>query len=241
MNGQRYYTFRPARDVRFFAIDSNYLDKAQLEWFETELRNSGEKWKICFFHHPLYSSGRKHGPSLELRRVLEPLLSEYGVNVVFAGHEHFYERVKPQNGIRYFISGGSGKLREQGIKEAEDLEKGFDRDLSFMLIEITGDILYFETISRTGDIIDSGKFPHGNPSCQSGRAPQRGLKYQFEPKLEARGLAADRMRPNVGDPRKMSGRSKFARVEHVERLGAELQPYALPSARPPAAGSCCNP
>lgn len=163
MGGKRYYSFSPAREVRLFAIDSNYLDKAQLEWLETELHDSGEKWKICFFHHPLYSSGRKHGPSLELRGALEPLFTKYGVSVVFSGHEHFYERVKPQKGIRYFISGGAGKLREQGIKEGEDLEKGFDRDLSFMLIEIAGDKLYYETISRTGDIIDSGKFPPRQP------------------------------------------------------------------------------
>jgi 3',5'-cyclic AMP phosphodiesterase CpdA len=62
MNGKRYYSFKPQNGIRFFALDSNYVDKKQLDWLEAELKNSGSEWKIAFFHHPLYSSGEKHGP-----------------------------------------------------------------------------------------------------------------------------------------------------------------------------------
>jgi 3',5'-cyclic AMP phosphodiesterase CpdA len=158
MDGKRYYTFKPKNGIRFFALDSNYMDKKQLEWLETELKNSGSEWKIPFFHHPLYSSGEKHGPALELRKVLEPLLIKYGVDVVFAGHEHFYERVKPQNGIQYFILGNSAKLRKGGLARTEITAKGFDTDNAFMVAEILGDEMSFQTISRTGTVIDSGKF-----------------------------------------------------------------------------------
>ena len=48
--------------VRFFALDSNYMDRQQIEWLEKELSNSASDWKIAFFHHPLYSSGERHGP-----------------------------------------------------------------------------------------------------------------------------------------------------------------------------------
>jgi len=158
MGGQRYYTFKPKDGVRFFALDSNYMDKKQLDWLDTELKNSGSEWKICFFHHPLYSSGEKHGPSLELRNVLEPLLMRYGVDVVFAGHEHFYERIKPQHGIQYFILGNSAKVRKGGIETSEITAKGFDTDNAFMVAEISGDEMNFQTISRTGTVVDSGKF-----------------------------------------------------------------------------------
>ena len=157
MNGQQYYTFKK-ENVRFFALDSNYMDPKQLIWLEKELANAGSEWKICFFHHPLYSSGEKHGPSLELRKVLEPLLMKNGVDVVFAGHEHFYERIKPQNGIQYFILGNSAKLRKGGIATSEITAKGFDTDNAFMIAEITGDEMSFQTISRKGTVIDSGKF-----------------------------------------------------------------------------------
>ena len=159
MNGKRYYTFKPQNGVRFFALDSNYMDKKQLDWLETELKNSGSEWKVLFFHHPLYSSGEKHGPSLELRKVLEPLILKYGVDVVFAGHEHFYERVKPQKGIQYFILGSSAKLRKGGLSaNSEITAKGFDTDNVFMIAEISGDEMNFQAISRTGTMIDSGKF-----------------------------------------------------------------------------------
>jgi predicted phosphodiesterase len=159
MGGERYYTFKPKDGVRFFALDSNYMDKKQLDWLEGELKNSGSEWKICFFHHPLYSSGEKHGPSLELRKVLEPMLMKYGVDVVFAGHEHFYERLKPQNNIQYFILGNSAKLRSDSItKNSPITAKGFDTDYAYMVAEIVGDEMSFQTISRTGKIVDSGKF-----------------------------------------------------------------------------------
>ena len=159
MGGQRYYTFKPKDGVRFFALDSNYMDKKQLTWLETELKNSGSEWKICFFHHPLYSSGEKHGSDIELRKALEPLFMQSGVDLVFAGHEHFYERIKPQKGIQYFILGNSAKLRKDGIMPNSELTaKGFDDDNAFMIAEISGDEMTFQTISRTGTVIDSGKF-----------------------------------------------------------------------------------
>ena len=73
MNGERYYTFKPNNGIRFFALDSNYMDQKQLDWLDKELAASGSDWKIAFFHHPPYSSGDRHGSNLEIRRQLEPL------------------------------------------------------------------------------------------------------------------------------------------------------------------------
>src|SRR4029077_20935428 len=155
MKGQRYYAYTKG-DVRFFALDSNYMAQEQLEWLEKELRNSASPWKICYFHHPLYSSGAAHGSDTDLRLVLEPLLVKYNVNVVFSGHEHFYERIKAQKGIYYFISGAASKMRRNNITKTELTDAGFDLDLSFMLVEVAGDEMYFQVISRTGKTVDSG-------------------------------------------------------------------------------------
>jgi predicted phosphodiesterase len=158
MNGQKYYTYKKS-NVRFFALDSNYMNTQQLAWLEKELQNSGSEWKICYFHHPLYSSGAFHGPSTELRHMLEPLFIKYGVQIVFAGHEHVYERVKPQNGISYFTEGASGSLRKGNLRKTDLTAAGYDQDRSFMLVEIAGDELFFQTISRTGLTVDSGVIP----------------------------------------------------------------------------------
>jgi hypothetical protein len=132
------------------------MDKEQIEWLEKELRGSASDWKIAFFHHPLYSSGEKHGPDEELRKILEPLFVKHGVSVVFTGHEHFYERLKPQKGIHHFIEGSSAKLRERGIRKSEQTAIGFDSDMTFMLCEIDGDQLHFQAITRMGKTVDSG-------------------------------------------------------------------------------------
>jgi len=156
MNGERYYTFRPKPGIRFFALDSNYMDRAQLAWLQEQLRSSGSEWKIFYFHHPLYSSGGRHGSDEQLRAVLEPLFVEFGVSVVFSGHDHFYERIKPQKGIYYFVSGAGGQLRRGNIRTTDLTAKGFDQDNHFMILEIAGDEMYFQTISRTGTTLDSG-------------------------------------------------------------------------------------
>ena len=157
MNGERYYSFKPERaSVRFFALDSNYIDDKQLQWLDKQLADSGSDWKICFFHHPPYSSGETHGSAVLQREKLEPLFIKYGVNVVLSGHEHFYERIKPQKGIQYFILGNSAKVRRGDLQKTDLTEKGFDQGYSFMLIEIAGDELTFQTISDKGATIDQG-------------------------------------------------------------------------------------
>ncbi len=156
MNGEEYYKFTKG-NVSFYALNSNYMDKKQVKWLEEKLASDTSEWKICFFHHPPYSSGGAHGSDEKLREVVEPIFVKYGVNAVFAGHEHFYERIKPQKGIYYFISGAGGKLRSGDVKKGSSLTaKAFDKDMSFMLIEIVKDKMYFQVISRTGETVDSG-------------------------------------------------------------------------------------
>jgi hypothetical protein len=156
MGGERYYSFVKG-PVQFFALDSNYMDARQIAWLDKELGASTARWKIAFFHHPLYSSGARHGSELGLRKLVEPLFIKHGVSAVFAGHEHFYERINPQHGIYYFTSGGAGKLRRGNIRRGALTAAGFDTDLHFMVAEITGDTLYFQTISRLGRTVDAGQ------------------------------------------------------------------------------------
>ena len=157
MDGKLYYTFSPKPEIRFFALESTYPVPEQIRWLEKELKASGSHWKIVFFHHPLYSSGDRHGSDLRLREVLEPLFLANNISVVLTGHDHFYERVKPQNGITYFVVGSGGKLRSGNIDRSTGITaKGFDTDLTFMAAEIAGDEMYFNTVSRTGQTIDSG-------------------------------------------------------------------------------------
>jgi len=154
MNGERFYTFKKG-DARFFALDSNYMDPKELMWLDKELAASGSGWKIMFFHHPLYSSGETHGSAEQQRGLLEPLFLKHGVNVVLSGHEHFYERIKPQKGIAYFIIGSSAKLRKGDLQKSDLTAFGDDgewktpRIISAQFQNVSGnDIGQFKDMSR---------------------------------------------------------------------------------------------
>ena len=156
MEGQEYYHFKKG-NVSFYALNSNYMDKKQIDWLNEKLATDTAEWKVAFFHHPPYSSGGAHGSDTKLRTVVEPIFVKHGMDVVFAGHEHFYERIKPQQGIYYFISGSGGKLRQGDVKEGSPLTaKAYDRDMSFMLIEVNDNQMHFQVVSRAGETVDSG-------------------------------------------------------------------------------------
>jgi 3',5'-cyclic AMP phosphodiesterase CpdA len=165
MGGRRYYTFREGEKslkglagaaARFFALDSRSFDQDQLAWLRNQLGDSNSRWKIAYFHHPLYTSGRYQAGARSLRSALEAILIQGDVDVVLSGHEHFYQRIVPQRGIAYFISGGAGSLRRGDIRPSPLNARGFDTDFHFLMMEVSGDELWFQAISRTGATIDAG-------------------------------------------------------------------------------------
>jgi calcineurin-like phosphoesterase family protein len=170
MNGERYYTFS-RKNVKFFVLDSDYMDPKQLQWLDHELNTSRDDWKIAYFHHPLYSSGGRHGSEVDLRVTLEPLFVKYGVNAVYSGHDHVYERLKPQKGIYYFVSGAGGQLRPGDLRKSPLTEVGYDAEQTFMLNEIAGDELFFQVISRTGRTVDAGVL-HRQPKPKPAETPR---------------------------------------------------------------------
>lgn len=135
------------------------MNGEQLTWLEEELASCRDDWKIVFCHHPMYSSGARHGSNLPLRSAVEPLLVKYGVTAALAGHDHFYERSKPQNAVTYFVVGAAAKLRAGNAQRTEITAAAFDRDNSFLLLEFDEDMLRFQAISRTGEMVDSGSIP----------------------------------------------------------------------------------
>lgn len=155
MQDQDHYSFDKG-NARFAVLNSNHpADQMQLQWLTGVFADAGNKWRIAFFHHPLYSSGEHADESAHvIRPAFEGALTRSGVNVVFSGHEHLYERVAPQHGIRYFVSGGGGRYLYKVTKSAFD-----DVAVSthhFMMAEIAGDELLYEALNPDGTVIDCG-------------------------------------------------------------------------------------
>ena len=127
-----------------------------MRWLQKETAESRAEWKIAFLHHPLYTSGRYGLASRGIRLALESTLVNGGVDVVFSGHEHIYQRMNPQNGILFFITGGAGSLRAGDARESPFVARSYDQDYHFMLAELTDEGFYFQAINRLGQTVDAG-------------------------------------------------------------------------------------
>jgi 3',5'-cyclic AMP phosphodiesterase CpdA len=158
MGGSNYYTISRGNGlIDFFMLDTTDFDRTQASWLENSLRASRAHWKVAIFHHPVYSSGKKHGSDSRMRKTLEPIFTRFGVQVAFSGHDHIYERTKPQQGIQYFVTGAGGKTRRGGIDlNSEFRAVSYDEDNHFMVIEVDEVEIGFKAISEKGDLVDSG-------------------------------------------------------------------------------------
>lgn len=174
MGSKTYHSFSKNDElVEFFCIDSTLLNddkdpqekSDQLKWLEKALSESKARWKIAYLHHPIYSSAKKHGhlgsdedEHLAVRAALEPLYVKYGLDISINGHDHVYERTKPQKGIQYFTSGAGAKLREHDLQtDTPFYAFGKDNVRSFMLFSVTTDVIQFWSIDEFGNVIDSGE------------------------------------------------------------------------------------
>jgi Calcineurin-like phosphoesterase len=167
MNGQLSYTFSPRPDVRFFALASMFGTPVQVQWLEHELQASRAVGKIVFCHQPLYSSGEGGRSGTRLREQLEPLLVKHNVSVVLTGRDRFYERMKPQKGIVYFVVGSGGQLQPGSIDRSSRITaRAFDDNQAFLAAEIVGDEMFFNAISRDGKTIDSGVLKPRTPTAE---------------------------------------------------------------------------
>ena len=158
MGGKCYYTLKKGDGLaQFFMLDSTDFDSTQRTWLESELRSSSAKWKIAVFHHPIYSSGETHGSDTGLRKVLEPLFVRYGVQAVFSGHDHIYERTRPMQGVQYFVTGAGGKVRRGDVDLRSPFRAvSFDDDNHYMQVEIDDRQIGYQAVTRSGLVVDSG-------------------------------------------------------------------------------------
>ncbi len=200
-NGYRYYDVvlpgeagasEEAPLAEVFVVDTNTLassqsflvtgdDRHQLSWLDSELSRSRARWKIAVMHHPIHSpasAGWFSGHSREMRLgdQLEPILIRHGVDVVLAGHNHFYARMAPQKGIRYFVSGGGGKgtyryQPDEGYV-IRDPERG--KFHHFVHVRVSRESFEYCVVDDQGNLRDGGWFRKGDTSDRPlphGRCP----------------------------------------------------------------------
>jgi 3',5'-cyclic AMP phosphodiesterase CpdA len=170
MQGRHYYKVSdPQGLLDIFILDSNTLENefkedAQYDWLDKELESSRAAWKCVALHTPIYSSKAYHGPSPELIRQLAPRLMKNHVDFVLSGHNHFYERIPTQDGIRYFIVGGSSRDSSRIIPKDAYNEVGYARKSTFMVVDLDREKFRFHVINSEGTVIDTGAWAKGKPN-----------------------------------------------------------------------------
>ena len=107
--------------------------------------------QVVYLHHPLYSSGR-HGSDTALRERLEPILVTGGADIVFAGHDHDYERSTPQHGIVHVVTGSGAKLTSVGTSNFTAVGKS---ELHFLLVSASENGMEIQAINTDGMVTDS--------------------------------------------------------------------------------------
>lgn len=126
--------------------------KAQMDWLRDTLNQSKPDWRVVIGHHPVYSSGRRHGDSEELQDLLTPLFAQHGVNAYFAGHDHHLEHYKPEGATHYFISGGGAEHRR--VKHRADT-KFAAASAGFAHVLINKSALQLRFINHKGKVLYS--------------------------------------------------------------------------------------
>ena len=211
-NGRGGQDDAPSREpplVEVFVLDSNTLgteqtklthgtDQPQLRWLAEALQRSNARWKVVAMHHPTYAPKRcqwfRFGCRREdeaLRAALEPIFREYGVDVVFQAHQHLYARLRPQHGIRYFVTGAGGKepdsFHEDGRTVSREDRGSFNH---FLYVRATEDQFGYCVVDANGNLRDGGSFRRGDTAdapadpCSSsgsaGRPSRTGVSGRYE-------------------------------------------------------------
>ena len=156
---ERWYAFDYG-DARFISLKADgypakvyFPVQEQMDWLEQELANNDKPWLFVFFHVSVFTSTGEDFLETGLRQRLVPLFERYGVDAVFMGHKHGYERVVV-NGVTYITTAGGGAPLYD-LRQPEPGSQTAARAYHFMLIDVSGEQLRGQAIDREGRVIDS--------------------------------------------------------------------------------------
>lgn len=156
-DSEKWYSFDYGR-IHFVALDTEADYRTQIEWLDQDLAANQLPWKIVYMHRPPYSSGN-HGSDTTLRNLLAPIVEKHGVQLVLTGHDHHYERMLPQNGVNYVVTGGGG--RGTYSTGASSFTGFAESVIHYVYFEVGTDELVLHAIDAEGTEFDSMVIPRG--------------------------------------------------------------------------------
>jgi len=164
---ERYYSFDfgplhvTALNAELYYEDDSISPARQLAWLREDLQSTDRPWKIVVIHRPPFNSSPYHGADPNVLVDMVDIFEEEGVDVVFAGHEHAYERLRPINGVTYFVTGGGGaELRGAGTSDLTALSA---LRYHVLRMEASPERLQIEAVGIDGEVFDQS-WEQGQPA-----------------------------------------------------------------------------
>ena len=156
--------------VRIIGMNSNEKPMEQAKWLDNVLTENKEKWVVCTFHHPMFSTG-KDRDNAALRVVWKPVLDKHRVDLVLQGHDHTYGRtgldtpmghVNLTTGVNaadvfsgtvYVVSVSGPKM--YNLQRHPFMTRHAEDTQLYQIIHVDGDKLHFEAFTVTGELYDA--------------------------------------------------------------------------------------
>jgi hypothetical protein len=146
------YDYGPAHFVVVDQYTTYGSGSAQLEWIESDLASTSKPWKFVYLHEPGWSAGG-HANNTSVQDYIQPLCEEYGVGIVFAGHNHYYARAMV-NDVQHVTTGGGGAPLRDPNPDYPNVVTAIKAH-HFCKVEIDGGVLEFAAVTKTGSVIDT--------------------------------------------------------------------------------------
>ncbi len=171
---EKNYSFEYA-NAHFSIIDTEPFERNQHDeieairnWLRHDLHVTRQPWKFVLLHRPPYTSVGRHDGHERVRERLTPIFERAGVKVVFQGHNHFYERIRPINGVRYITSGGGGHhLYPVSRRKPYSARLVNDRH-TFVQVDVKGSQLWLRAIDASGRVVDETFMDISSPFVMDG-------------------------------------------------------------------------
>ena len=152
-NNKAYFSITNQNSLFLFLNSNNVrAGDEQLTWLTDLLEKSNKfTFKFIILNFPIYSSGQLGG-DLKLQILLQDLIKKYEIDMVIAGHDRNYERLKVQK-TTYIISGGGGApTTPMGTKDENNIM--FKSTFHYCNITIHNRTLSCKAIDKNGTVID---------------------------------------------------------------------------------------
>jgi hypothetical protein len=173
-----FYSFDHA-DAHFVSLYNpwfaNYVftnGSPQYIWLTNDLAATTKPWKFLFFHSPIAHSGSHAAQDRnnngipdqkELMELLLPVAERYGVSLIFAGHEHNFEKLAPTNGVHHVVTGGGGVTALYGLTQRNIACAQHRQTNHCLKVTLNGDVLRVQALNTLGAPIDGFVIHRGLP------------------------------------------------------------------------------